>query len=661
MLNKPLTIRGKTFCDAAGREVMLRGVNLGGDCKVPYPYGGTHYPTDFSDHRTVSFVGRPFPLDEADEHLSRLRGWGFNVLRLLTTWEAIEHAGPGEYDREYIAYYVEICKKAAEYGLYVFVDPHEDAWSRMTGGSGAPGWVFAAVGLDFTKFHDAGLSHVMQLKYDYAKGGRQESYPQMTWGSNHRLSPGGIMWTLFFTGKLFTPAFMIDGMNVQDYLQGHYINAMKALAYALKDQGNVIGFDTLNEPVPGWIGKKLSYRHLKASAENPVNPRVGMALSPLDNLLAARGITRDIPRILRHPDTGEFSVGPAEAINARGVSIWLEGHACPFAAAGAYQVAQGELLSVNEDFFTKVDGRPVDIANDAYGPFFRAMASAVREVNNDWLIFAELEPYSAYVGGPFPSVMPERSVNASHWYDSSTLYTKKFSPESAFDFTTRQMLFGREAIKDSYLKQMADVDRLADTFTPSGAPTLIGEFGIPMDLDEGAAFKAWERGERGQSVWDMHNQALTLTYEAMDTLKLHATIWNYTASNENNLMIGDGWNQEDLSIFSRDQVDSGLGLNGARGELGFCRPFVRYAQGTITDFRFDAGSGEFVCHLKLDHQLKAASEIFVPAIHFGASPAIDISGVDVELKFDAQNQLLHLRALSSGTLQVRINPDPAGV
>jgi len=48
----------------------------------------------FFDHRRVSFVGRPFPLEEAGEHFARLREWGLTFVRFLVTWEAIEHAGP---------------------------------------------------------------------------------------------------------------------------------------------------------------------------------------------------------------------------------------------------------------------------------------------------------------------------------------------------------------------------------------------------------------------------------------------------------------------------------------------------------------------------------------------------------------------------------------
>jgi len=60
---------GIWFRDEAGRTLILRGANLGGSTKMPTrPNGATYRREGFFDHRDVSFVGRPFPLDEADEH-----------------------------------------------------------------------------------------------------------------------------------------------------------------------------------------------------------------------------------------------------------------------------------------------------------------------------------------------------------------------------------------------------------------------------------------------------------------------------------------------------------------------------------------------------------------------------------------------------------------
>ena len=86
-------------------------------------------------------------------------------------------------------------------------------------------------------------------------------------------------------------------------------------------------------------------------------------------------------------------------------------------------------------------------------------------------------------------------------------------------------------------------------------PTLIGEFGIPYDMH---AKKAYETGQ-----FDRQELALDRSFQALEANLLHATLWNYTPDNSNEH--GDLWNEEDLSIFSRDQQTNPMDINsGAR-------------------------------------------------------------------------------------------------
>jgi len=69
-----MRIKDNLILDDEGRTLILRGVNLGGDSKIPYATPGGEISPDFLDRKKeVSFTGRPFPLEEAEDHLRRLK------------------------------------------------------------------------------------------------------------------------------------------------------------------------------------------------------------------------------------------------------------------------------------------------------------------------------------------------------------------------------------------------------------------------------------------------------------------------------------------------------------------------------------------------------------------------------------------------------------
>jgi len=117
----------------------------------------------------------------------------------VVTWEAIEHQGPGFYDMAYLEYLEGIVESAARHGISLFIDPHEDVWSRWTGGDGAPMWTLEAVGFEPRTLHASGAAMLHQEM--------GEDYPEMQWFSNHLRLGCATMFALFLLATTVPPVF----------------------------------------------------------------------------------------------------------------------------------------------------------------------------------------------------------------------------------------------------------------------------------------------------------------------------------------------------------------------------------------------------------------------------------------------------------------------
>jgi hypothetical protein len=609
-----LSVQGEWIKDEFGRSIILRGANLGGSSKVPArPDGASRFKDGFYDYRDVSFVGRPFPLAEADEHLGNLASWGMRFLRLVVTWEAIEHAGPGLYDEAYLDYLRAVVEAAARRGITIYIDPHQDAWSRWTGGDGAPAWTLEMAGFDLRRLHASGAALLHQ---------ESPSYPCMIWGSNYNRLACATMFSLFYGGNEFAPGIEIGGEPVQDFLQGHFIESMRRVALALRDLPNVAGFGALNEPSLGFLGLSNLNKLQRWMI------RKGPMPSPYQAMLSGAGRPQRVTN-WQVGLSGNYPIGAA-ALNPDGVRAWRDGVECLWKRVGVWDDAGGKPVLKRPEHFHRA-GNPADAFMK---PFMLSFLKAVRAVEAKSVFFVEGVPnaeHPTWKAGDIPN-----AVNASHWYDSATWLTKRYQEFFNVDVRAMRLYVGPRGVRRCFRDAIGSWKR-SGLEEMGGLPTLLGEFGMPFDLKGGAAYRSGD--------FSVHEKALTAYYDALDSHLLSATIWNYCADNTNEL--GDKWNDEDFSIYSRDS-------GGPRALKGFCRPYAWKTAGTPLSMRFDGRRALFEYLYQADPGPEAPTEIFVPACHYPAGYRAEASFVENASPGKANSDIITLeRDPAASTLLVR--------
>ncbi|MEJ2211117.1 MAG: hypothetical protein P8129_19040, partial [Anaerolineae bacterium] len=393
------------------------------------------------------------------------------------------------------------------------------------------------------------------------------------------------------------------------------------VARRLEGLDNVVGYDTLNEPAPGYIG----WPDLSA-ADGLL--RLGDSPTPFQSMMLGAGYSLEIEI---------WSVGirgprrkAQRMVNVEAASAWLEGHPPLWREHGVWDLdGQGRPRLLRPDYFSAIDGRRVDFAADHLRPFMERYARTIRAVDPGAIIFLEAPPRLAPPAWDTEAL--PRVVHAAHWYDGLTLLTKTYIPNMGVDYASGGLVVGRRRVRRSFARQLGQLKTEAEEHL-GGAPTLLGEFGIPFDLRGG---RAYDRGDFGQQV-----QALDDTFQALEANLLSGTLWNYTADNDNQR--GDQWNGEDLSIFSRDQQDDPDDLDsGGRALASAVRPYAQAVAGEPLSMTYNPGRREFEFEFRHDETVEAPTELYVPNLHYPDGYVVHVS--DGEYTVDRENQRLIYR------------------
>jgi hypothetical protein len=264
----------------------------------------------------------------------------------------------------------------------------------------------------------------------------------MIWSTNYTRLVCQTIFTLFWAGRDFAPKAIIDGQNIQDYLQGHFISACKYLAQKFHDAGDleddvIIGWESLNEPNRGLVG----YQDISII---PPEQQLQLGTSPT----AFQAILTGSGRPSEQSTWAFGSFGPhqtgRELVDPEGESAWLPADyddgkygwkrdpgwklgECIWAQHGVWDPASDDLLQ--KDYFSKIpntgEALNYDVFTNTYFmEHYRAYRDAIRSIHSGSILLCqppvmEVPPQLKGTQDDDPNM-----VHAVHYYDGLTLLTK---------------------------------------------------------------------------------------------------------------------------------------------------------------------------------------------------------------------------------------------
>ena len=376
-----------------------------------------------------------------------------------------------------------------------------------------------------------------------------DKFPKMIWSTNYFRLACQVLFTFFFAGRDFAPKCIIDGKNIQDYLQDHFINAVAHLAKRIHEAGDledevVIGYESMNEPNRGLVGwSDISLIPSEQKLQKGTSPTAWQAI------LTGSGRACEI-------DTWDIGgMGPYKAgrvlVDPQGEMAWLPEDyddsryeykrdpgwrlgECIWAQHGVWDPSTDTILV--KDYFKK-NPRTGDVidyevfTNTYFMDHYRKYRDAIRDIHKNAILFCqppvlEIPPSIKGTKDDDPKL-----VYAPHYYDGLTLMNKKWNRYwnvDVFGVLRGRYLspafaikVGETAIRNCFRDQLSAIKKEGVDYM-GDHPCVLTEFGIPYDMDDKYAYKTGDYSSQSGAM-DANHFAIEGSSMAGYTLWIYMT------------------------------------------------------------------------------------------------------------------------------------------